>query len=292
MFDGYGHLFLSLFLCEVCEDGDDNDDDDEKFFLGSVHVDELKSEDTYWNANVKLQDLAVNCKIDTGADVTVVPEHIFKKTGCKLLKTNANLSGPNQLNVCGMFEANISYKEQSSMQKVYVVRGLKRPLLGRPAIEALNIVSFDNAVFEKDDVVKRYSKLFTGLGKLETAYHIELEKDAKPYARRIPLPELPKVRKELERLESLGVISKVEVPTDWCTPIVVVPRQNGQVRICVDLTRLNDSVKRERHILPSVEETLAQLGGAKVYQNEPEMRFPVRKMALITPQPEIPYPVT
>ncbi|KXJ30128.1 Retrovirus-related Pol polyprotein from transposon opus [Exaiptasia diaphana] len=267
-----GHFkSVCKFLCEVCEDGDDDDDDDEEFFLGSVHVDELKSEDTYWNANVKLQDLSVNCKIDTGADVTVVPEHIFKKTGCKLLKTNANLSGPNQqkLDVCGMFEANISYKEQSSMQKVYVVRGLKRPLLGRPAIEALNIVSFVNAVFEKDDVVKRYPKLFTGLGKLETAYHIELEKDAKPYAlfsaRRIALPQLPKVRKELERLESLGVISKVEVPTDWCAPIVVVPKQNGQVRICVDLTRLNDSVKRERHILPSVEETLAQLGGAKVF---------------------------
>ncbi|XP_048585791.1 uncharacterized protein K02A2.6-like [Nematostella vectensis] len=47
--------------------------------------------------------------------------------------------------------------------------------------------------------------------------------------------------------------------------MVVVPKSNDQVRICVDLTRLNDSVKRERHILPSVDETLAQLGGAKVF---------------------------
>ena len=45
--------------------------------------------------------------------------------------------------------------------------------------------------------------------------------------------------------------------------MVVVPKQNGKVRICVDLTKLNASVRRERHILPSVEQTLAQIGGAK-----------------------------
>ena len=45
----------------------------------------------------------------------------------------------------------------------------------------------------------------------------------------------------------------------------MVPKPNGQVRICVDLTRLNESVCRERHILPSVEETLTQLGDAQVF---------------------------
>ena len=64
-------------------------------------------------------------------------------------------------------------------------------------------------------------------------------------------------------MEKLGVITKIEEPTDWCAGMVVVPKQNGKVRICVDLTKLNDSVRRERHILPSVEQTLAQIGGAK-----------------------------
>ena len=32
-----------------------------------------------------------------------------------------------------------------------------------------------------------------------------------------------------------------------------------------DLTRLNESVCRERHPLPAVERTLAQLAGAKVF---------------------------
>ena len=45
----------------------------------------------------------------------------------------------------------------------------------------------------------------------------------------------------------------------------VVPKPNGNVSVCVDLTKLNKSVCRECHILPSVEETLAQLSNAKVF---------------------------
>ena len=64
---------------------------------------------------------------------------------------------------------------------------------------------------------------------------------------------------------NLGVIAKVEQPTEWCAGMVVVPKLNGKVRFCVDLTRLNASVKREQHPLPAVDQTLAQLAGANVF---------------------------
>ena len=66
-------------------------------------------------------------------------------------------------------------------------------------------------------------------------------------------------------MEEMGVIVKVTDPTEWCAGMVVVPKQNDKVRICVDLTRLNESVERERHILPAVDQTLAQLAGAKIF---------------------------
>ena len=64
-------------------------------------------------------------------------------------------------------------------------------------------------------------------------------------------------------MESMGVITRIDEATDWCAGMVIVPKTSGKVRICVDLTKLNESVCRERHILPSVEQTLAQIGGAK-----------------------------
>ncbi|KAE8277347.1 hypothetical protein D5F01_LYC24743 [Larimichthys crocea] len=74
-----------------------------------------------------------------------------------------------------------------------------------------------------------------------------------------------RVKEELSRMEQQGVISKVDEPTAWCAPMVAVLKSSGRVRICSDLTELNKSVMREKHPLPSVEHTLGQLAGAKVF---------------------------
>ena len=83
-------------------------------------------------------------------------------------------------------------------------------------------------------------------------------------SRRVPIPLMKAVKEELTHImEDQGVIAKVNEPTDWCAEMVVVPKKNGKVRICVDLTKLNR--KRERHPMPAVEQILAQIAGAKVF---------------------------
>ena len=117
--------------------------------------------------------------------------------------------------------------------------------------------------------MKEFPTLFCGLGKLEGEHVIQLREGAHPYTlsipRRVAILLLPEVKQELLRMEETGVISLVIEPTDWCAGMVVVPKNYGSVRICVDMTKLNENVKRERHLLPSVEQTLGQLGGARVF---------------------------
>lgn len=56
---------------------------------------------------------------------------------------------------------------------------------------------------------------------------------------------MDKVKTELERMESLGVISRVGEPLDWCCGMVVAPKKyTDNVHICVDMTPLNESVCR------------------------------------------------
>ena len=85
------------------------------------------------------------------------------------------------------------------------------------------------------DPVQQFPNLFRGLGKLPGEYTIKLQDGAKPYAlatpRRVPIPLMKSVKEELERMEKLGVISKINSPTDWCAGMVVVPKSNGKVRI-------------------------------------------------------------
>ena len=111
--------------------------------------------------------------------------------------------------------------------------------------------------------------MFHGLGKLKMQHHINLRNDARPiclYApRKVAHALLSRVEEELRRMGQQGVISKVTQPTGWCSGMVVVPKANGRVRICVDLTHLNKAVKREIHLMSSVDESLAKLGKASVF---------------------------
>lgn len=130
-----------------------------------------------------------------------------------------------------------------------MVKDLHTALLGLPAILKLNLVArLDNV---DANILKRmYPKLCQGLGMVRQPYTIKLKPNVTPFSlvtpRRVPLPLLGKVKKELERMEQLGVITKVKEPTDWCSGMVPVPKKNGAVRICVDLTKLNEAVCREK----------------------------------------------
>ena len=57
----------------------------------------------------------------------------------------------------------------------------------------------------------------------------------------------------------------MDEPTPWCAGMVVVPKKSGAIRICVDLKPLIESVQREVHPLPKVDETPARLVGAKIF---------------------------
>ena len=100
-------------------------------------------------------------------------------------------------------------------------------------------------------------------------YTIKIKPNAKPHAlytpRNVPLPLRAKVQTELMRMESMGMISKVEVPTPWCAGMVAVPKQSSKVYTCVDFKPLNENVLREVHPLPKVEIILSQLSGATAF---------------------------
>ena len=73
------------------------------------------------------------------------------------------------------------------------------------------------------------------------------------------------MEKELKRMKDNGVIEEVTEPTEWVSPIVPVLKPSGDVRICVDLKKLNQSVERERYVIPTVDEIVHQLRGSSVF---------------------------
>ena len=74
---------------------------------------------------------------------------------------------------------------------------------------------------------------------------------------------MKKAEEEIKRMEQLDVIESIDEPTEWCSPIV--PKADGRVRICVDLTKLNQAVHRGVYQMPTVEETLRSLTEGSVF---------------------------
>jgi transposase InsO family protein len=235
--------------------------DGEEFFLGAISDGSTQS----WTKAICVDDSEIVFKVDTGADVSVLPYSVYRKSlsDKPIFPVNSKLRGPcgNNLEVLGAIKCKLSYNGTQITTELYVVKA-STALLSREDSVRLKIVQLIGSV-------ESYSELFKGLGTMPDPYKIKLREGAKPFAvttpRRISLPLMPKVKNELERLEKLEIIRKVEEPTPWCAPIVPVPKPNGQVRLCVDYKKLNESVERELHMLPSVDQVLGQMGEAKVF---------------------------
>ena len=58
------------------------------------------------------------------------------------------------------------------------------------------------------------------------------------------------IKEEIKRLEHLRVIENVEGPQDWMSNLIVVPKNNGKVGLCLDDLTINTAIKREAYPIP------------------------------------------
>ena len=243
-------------------------------FLGVVKT--AKSEP--WKVQVKVNDSTILFCADTGAACSCCPETMYKSEMGQIIPCNESISGPDgsDLQIKGYIDAEFSFRDKSVRSKLYIIRGLLRPLLGKPELVPLQIVKFLGNLEPKlkndlsVNLKQKFPEIFEGIGLMPGSYTIKLKPGAEPFAihapRRVPLPLLPKVKYELDSMLKDGIIESVSEASEWCHPIVVVPKVNSdRVRITTDLTALNKSVIRELWQMPGVDYTLANIGKSSHY---------------------------
>ncbi|KAK7159830.1 hypothetical protein R3I94_005997 [Phoxinus phoxinus] len=80
-------------------------------------------------------------------------------------------------------------------------------------------------------------------------------------ARPIHPQDIDAVRKHLQELISAGVIRESE--SSFSSPIVVVRKKDGSVRLCIDFRKLNSQTIKDAYALPNLEEVFSVLTGSK-----------------------------
>ena len=153
------------------------------------------------------------------------------------------------------------------------------PIIGLKASQDLNLIKIVmNVNSFKDQSTKKipdtkitdeFPKVFQGLGCLKEPYHIKFDPNITPVVS--PLTSTPvalrqKLKKPLHEMEEKGVVEKVECPTEWVNSAVIIEKANSEkLRICLDPRPLNEAIQREHFKMPTIEEIVTRVAGAKIF---------------------------
>ena len=177
----------------------------------------------------------------------------------------------------GKFEAVIETRKRISVATFYVAKAANcGNLLSLSTAQELGLISlYLDKLTSKDaaleNILQKHSKSFSDLGKLKgEKVKLDIDKTKIPKAqsqRRIPYHIREKVKNAVTELENQDVIEKVpeNEATPWVSPIVAVPKKDGQVRICVDMRLANEAIRRVRHPIPTVNDVSFAPNGAKFF---------------------------
>lgn len=61
-----------------------------------------------------------------------------------------------------------------------------------------------------------------------------------------------------------GIIEPVTEAAEWISPLLVVPKGKDDIRICVNMKRPNEAIRRIEHPLPIFEDYAPRLDNAKL----------------------------
>ncbi|KAL5496662.1 hypothetical protein EMCRGX_G012995 [Ephydatia muelleri] len=227
---------------------------------------------------VMIEEVKLRMEVDTGAAVSVVSSETWEK-----LKLNVQLRKPEVtlktytnevMKVIGEAELNVTYKQSKHLLRLFVVEGCGPSLLGRNWLSKFRIdwkslgigMVKCFGVSSVDSLLQKYADLFVDEMSEIKSFKAKLRVKANAVprfhrARPIPFSLKEAVGKELDRLETIGVLQKV-THSAWAAPIVVVPKKDGRLRICGDFkVTVNTVLDIDKYPLPKPDDLFAALEG-------------------------------
>lgn len=83
--------------------------------------------------------------------------------------------------------------------------------------------------------------------------------------RNVPFAFREAVEKEIRQMVEQKILTPVKT-SDWTTPVVVVPKLGGKIRICGDYSvSVNPNLRTEHYPLPRIDEVFATFSGCEVF---------------------------
>ena len=114
--------------------------------------------------------------------------------------------------------------------------------------DSIDIKEISEEKLTHDFILKKYKKLFTGIGCFQCApAEIKLKDNAVPVQkppRRIPVALRDEFQEEIKSMVKSGILTNLDKTqaTEWLNSFVVVRKPSGKLRVCLDPTDLNPHI--------------------------------------------------
>ena len=217
----------------------------------------------------------VTFQLDLGATSNVLSFADYEKLGSpKMTKASSSIEVYNDstMKPLGVCMLSTTVNQQSRNLRCLVVHTKHYSLLSGTNCVDFGLVTIQDNVYmiqdTLDSTLQQFNDVFTNLGTLPGEYEMDLDSTVRPVQvrpRKIPLSMKTEVQQKLDELEHRGIIAKVDYPTEWISHVQPVRKANGQIRLCIDPRNLNLALKRNHFEMPSIEDVLPELSGAKYF---------------------------
>lgn len=278
------NVMINTLFEGACMCNETNQDEKNSLKVCNDMTCSLNEMSTEWFQNVMVHEAGqtVNFKLDSGAQISVIPNDLYEKMGrpcvnsMKKSKVKISTYNKEKLNVAGKIVLTLEHKHKLYPIEFYIVHVKSVPILGLNALTQMNLVQRIHSL-QTDSVkhtkhsqnpLEKYKDVFQGVGAIPGEYNIQLQADATPVVypvRRVPESLKPKLKESLDSMVRNNIIAAVEEPTDWVNSLVIVEKPDKSLRICLDPRELNKSIKREHFHIPTLEEIQAKLAGCKFF---------------------------
>lgn len=221
-----------------------------------------------------IDSFPVTFLIDSGAAINTVSEQVWDN----LASSKAQIynrkfycdrkftayASQNPLRVHAVFEGWISVNENKPKcyAEFFVIEGANKSLLSKSTAEDLQILKIGLDVNNIEINTTPFPKFPNVQIKLSIDKSVVPRKLA--YLR---IPEAMKQKVDAKILEMLraDIIEPVNGPADWISPMIVVPKGNNDIRLCINMRHPNKAIQREHFPIPIIETFLNKLRGAKYF---------------------------
>ena len=277
------HGGMNLVEAEDMYDSSDSDSSNE---LHSIFQLGNHSQEKFL-VTVNINGVPVKMEVDSGAERSTIPTPIFNEklaSVCKLTPSSVNLHqyDHSPLKVDGESCVEVELNDRKIEATFIVVdKTGKLPLFGRDWMRKLGIyltilmpqlVSNSHSITqsETDELLTEYSDVFSEeLGLLRgIEASISVDESATPRFhkfRPVPFAIKGKVEEKLKSQVAEGELVPVE-SSEWASPIVVVHKRDGGIRICGDFkVSINPVICAQVYPLPTPEEMFSMLANGESY---------------------------